>query len=106
MTNAKIGETVHVYSMADDGRVLDRLGVVTGASKQNDVVMVRLDGGQIMSLPYNPGRIVKDSMWSTAAKRNVYIEQMLEILMDRQEHYRERLRSTTRKISVMRSCVV
>jgi len=46
MANAKKGETVHVYTMAEDGRVIDRLGVVTHASRKDNALIVRLEGGQ------------------------------------------------------------
>jgi len=104
MADVRIGETVHVYSMAEDGSVIDRLGVVQSKSRVNDTILIRLDGGQRVALPFRAGKIDKDSMWSAAAKKNVYIEQMLEVLMDRQEIYRHKLQATTRKIGVMRSC--
>ena len=104
MADVRIGETVHVYSMAEDGRVVDRLGVVQSKSKLNGTIIIRLYDGQRMSLPFQAGSIAKDAMWSRAAKKNVYIELMLEILADRQEIYRHKLQATTRKIGVMRSC--
>lgn len=36
MADARKGETIHVYTMAEDGRVIDRLGVVTHASRKDN----------------------------------------------------------------------
>ena len=104
MADARKGETIHVYTMAEDGRVIDRLGVVTHASRKDNALIVRLEGGQRMSVPFGACNIGKDAMWSRLPRKNVYIELMLDVLVERQDNYRRKMQSVTRKIGVMRSC--
>ena len=95
-------KTVRVYSIATDGEVIERIGIISRKTDKN--IIVTLYGGQRMSLPKTPCVVRKDVMWSSYPCKNVYIEQMLEILVERRESYRSRLESTSRKIANIREC--
>ena len=98
----KNGTPVYVYTITNDGEVLERVGIV---SKQTDKSLtVTMYGGQKMVLNRKSGVITKDAMWSKVPQKNVYIELMLDILTERRATYQERIRTTTIRINNIRQC--
>ena len=92
---------VYVYSMANDGHVIERTGVITSRSKE--CAVARVQDGHNVILARKAGEIRNNAMWSVVPQRLVYVEKMLDILVDRRELYRDRLEATTRRIANIRA---
>ena len=93
---------VYVYTMARDGEVIERKGVISRQSTKMITITVR--DGQRLTLGKKSGVITKDAMWSRYPQKHVYIEKMLDVLMERRAMYQERLRTTTCRINGIRQC--
>lgn len=104
MNPTKNGSTVYVYTLAEDGRVIERPGIVSHKQRGKKLMLVTFNGGQRICLSSAPGEIRNNNMWSAVPMKNVYIEKMIEILMDRREDYQRKLEATTRRITKVRTC--
>lgn len=99
----KVGASVYVYSLDDCGKVVERKATIT--SKGEKYIVVRLYGGQMMSLAKTPRTICKDAMWTDASQKALYIDKMTEILHQRMEKHRDEIQSASRKLNNMRACI-
>lgn len=104
MNSTRNGSTVYVYTMTNDGKVIERDGIVSHKERGKKFMLVTFKGGQRICLPSAAGVIHNNSMWSMVPQKNVYIEKMIELLLDRRENYQRRLEATTRRITNVRAC--
>lgn len=99
----KIGTYVYVYSLDSDGKVVERKATIT--SKREKYIVVRLYGGQMMSLAKTPRTIRKDAMWTDVSQKALYVDKMTELLYQRMEKHRDKIQSAARKLKNMRACI-
>ena len=92
---------VYVYTMDSCGHVVERVGVIGMRTAQS--VIVTVEGGQRILCNRKPGVISGDKMWSSYACRGVYVQKMLDVLLDRRAVYQDRLEATTRRIKNLRA---
>lgn len=94
-------KTVYIYSIAQDGRVIERTGVIT--AKTDMCAVARAQDGHNVILARKAGEIRNNAMWSAVPMKYAYVEKMLDILVERRNHYQERLAATTRRIANIRA---
>lgn len=99
----KVGALVYVYSLDDCGKVVERKGTITNIGEK--YIVVRLYGGQMMSLTKTPRTICKDAMWTDVSQKALYVDKMTEILYQRMEKHRDKIQSAARKLKNMRACI-
>lgn len=104
MNEPRLGEPVYIYSMEETGRVVERTGVVSFKSRKNQTLVATLPTGQKLILNFCSGKIRNDSMWSRSPQKNVYIEKMLDILVERRDAFQNKARLTTSRIANIRAC--
>lgn len=105
MSEVKLGESIYIYRIDEGGKVIEGKGIVKKTSKKYGWIVAETDGENV-TLDFRACQIKDDAMWSRCASRNVFIENMVEELMGKKEHYSMLLRETTKKINAVRNSVV
>lgn len=105
MSEVKIGESIYVYRLDDCGKVIEEKGVVKKTSKKNGWLVAETNG-ENLTLDFCACQIKNRVMWSRCASRNVFIENMVEELMNEKEQYSRLLQETNKRINSVRNSVV
>ena len=97
----KNGTAVYVYTLGENGRVVEREGILMDTRGAKSVRLAVLRGGQKVCLPGRQSDIRNDMMWSERPMKNVYINKMREVLVERRHIYEERLLSINKRIAAL-----
>ena len=97
-----MAKKVYTYAISNSGQVIERTGIISTRTARS--IIVTVDGGQRILCGREPGVIVNDKMWSSYPAKNVYVEKMLDVLLDRRAIYQDRLEATARRIKNIRQC--
>ena len=86
---------VYVYTITKDGEPRERQGEVVRKGKDFHLIEI---GNQRICLPAKATTIHNDAMWTNVSQKNVYIQKMIEILLDRKQKHLDAANACERKI--------
>lgn len=95
-----MAEKIYVYTMTAKGELRERSGIIV--KKNGKFNIVALPNGQRICVSSSSGKIHNNVMWSKTLQKNVYIQRMIEILLDRREDYQSKLESVTRRLNILK----
>ena len=96
-----VSEPIYVYTLTADGKPRERKGHIT--KRCGKYILVSIDNSyQRLCLSSRQTDIHNNAMWSNQPQKNVYIERMIELLMDRQKDYRAKIDSTQKRINKLK----
>lgn len=95
----------YLYTLKTTGEVVER-EVVIVRHRHSRLAVAKTPRGQNVIVSAHAMELHNDNMWSTAPKRNVYIERMIDVLLAREDVYREKMRSAQRRITRLKACAV
>lgn len=94
-------QNVYVYTLTADGEPRERQGHIV--KKYDKFILVAINGcSQRLCLSSRQTDIHNNAMWSKQPQKNYYIERMLELLLTRQEEYRDKIKSTQKRINKLK----
>ena len=95
---------IYVYSLRADGSVRESLGYLPNhRNVESDVSVATLADGHKMIVSSRASTIHNNTMWSNTAKKGVYVEKMLEVLLQRRDEHMDRVRVLDRKIAKLKN---
>lgn len=89
----------YVYTLFKDGTPRERLGHIVKRGERYHLIEI---GNQRICLPSKPQKIHNDSMWATVSMKNLYVEKMLDLMMDRRQKHIEAIQSIDRRMNKLK----
>ena len=94
----------YVYTINNRGEVYER-SVVLKRRNGNKYAIAVTEHGQSIIVSSKALELHNDNMWSKVPQKNVYVEKMIEALLDREDWYRNKANSTHRRIMMLKESV-
>lgn len=93
----------YLYTMTRDGEVIESHATIK-PNRTGEYALAYADDGRRVIVSSRASELHNDSMWSTQPKKGVYIEMLLDELLQRREDYRNRARQTEKRIQTLKEC--
>lgn len=104
MYHVKNGDEIYVYAIKNSGEVMERKAHIISRPRGEQYMLVSFPDGQRMAVTNKAGELYHDVMWSTIKQKNIYIEKITDVLLDRLEEYRRKMTATSKRITMIRDC--
>lgn len=93
----------YLYSLPKDGGVVERV-VILSRKRGSDYAVAVCSGGQRVIVSASACTLHNDTMWSKSPQKNVYIQKMVDAMLQRRGKYQEKVAFMSRRLAKIRSC--